>query len=147
VRILQFVAVVLTALALAPSGAHFFELPNKIGLAQQPYFVVQTIYRGWALFGILIFAAIGANLLLALMLRRRDKPFWWALGAGLMLTGTLLIFFGWTYPANQATHNWTVVAANWERLRTQWELSHAANAILTFVALCCTIWSAVRLPD
>jgi hypothetical protein len=40
---------VLTALALVPAGAHLFELPNKIGLSQDRYFIVQSIYRGWAL--------------------------------------------------------------------------------------------------
>ena len=36
---------ILTALALVPAGAHLFELPNKIGLAQDQYFIVQSIYR------------------------------------------------------------------------------------------------------
>ena len=61
-------------LALVPGGAHLLELPNKISLPEQQYFVVQSIYRGWALCGIVIFAAIGANLLAALMLRRRGRP-------------------------------------------------------------------------
>ena len=61
-RVLQFLAVILTALALLPGGAHLFELPNKTGLSQERYFVVQSIYRGWAFFGIAIFAAIAANL-------------------------------------------------------------------------------------
>ena len=52
----------LTALALVPAGAHLFELPNKIGLDQEPYFIVQGIYRGWALFGIVLFGALAANL-------------------------------------------------------------------------------------
>jgi hypothetical protein len=42
----------LTAPALVPVGAHLFELPNKIGLSEEHYFLVQSIYRGWALFGI-----------------------------------------------------------------------------------------------
>src|SRR5690606_16447499 len=54
----QFLAIMLTALALVPAGAHFFELPNKIGLAEDDYFVVQNIYRGWALFGIVLFGAL-----------------------------------------------------------------------------------------
>jgi hypothetical protein len=40
----RFLAVILTALALVPAGAHFFELPNKIGLSQEEYFTVQRIY-------------------------------------------------------------------------------------------------------
>jgi hypothetical protein len=56
-KVVQFFAVILTALALVPAGAHFFELPNKIELAQDHYFIVQNIYRGWALFGIVVVPA------------------------------------------------------------------------------------------
>jgi hypothetical protein len=136
-RLLQFIAVVLTALAFVPGGAHLFELPNKIGLSERHYFFVQSIYRGWALFGTVIIAAIAANLLAAATSWHKGRPFWPSLAAGLILAATLLVFFEWTYPANQATNNWTVLTADWETLRTQWELSHAANAILTFIALCC----------
>ncbi len=45
-RLVQFVAVMLTALELVPTGAHFFELPHKIAMTQQQYFTVQQIDRG-----------------------------------------------------------------------------------------------------
>jgi Zn-dependent membrane protease YugP len=108
---------------------------------------VQSIYRGWALFGIVIIAAMAANLALTLMLWRRRGPFWPSLAAGLILAATLLVFFVWTHPANQATSNWTMVTADRERLRAQWEWSHAANAVLNFIALCCASASAVALRD
>src|SRR3546814_2690209 len=57
-RVMQFAAIVLTALALVPAGAHYFELWNKIDLSQEHYFVVQGIYRGWALFGFVLLPAI-----------------------------------------------------------------------------------------
>jgi hypothetical protein len=135
-EVVQFLALVLTALALVPSGAHLFALPNKIGLAQDQYFVVQNIYRGWALFGIVLFGALIANLALALLLRGRGPPFILALVAFFCIALSLAIFFIWTYPANQATDNWTTIPANWEQLRWQWEYSHAANAVITFVAFC-----------
>jgi hypothetical protein len=94
-KLVQFLALILTALALVPSGAHLFELPNKIGLTQEQYFTVQAIYRGWALFGIVLIPAAAANLLLAIVARRERKPFWLALTAGLCLAGTLAIFFAW----------------------------------------------------
>ncbi len=144
---LRFFSVILTALAFVPGGAHLFELPNKIGLSQERYVVVQSIYRGWALFGVVIFAAIGANLLLGVKQWRGGKSYRLTLTAGLPLVATLAVFFGWTYPANQATANWTAVPADWERLRTQWEFSHAANAVLTFAALCCAALSAAVLRD
>ena len=132
----RFAAIVLTALALVPTGAHFFELPNKIGLDADRYFVVQGIYRGWALFGIVLISAVVANLVAAVGLRGQRGPFRLALAACLLMAATLGIFFAWTFPANQATANWTIAPENWQALRTQWEFSHACNAVLTFLALC-----------
>jgi hypothetical protein len=31
------------------------------------------------------------------------------------------------------------VTPNWVELRTQWEYSHAGNAVMTFFALCCAV--------
>jgi hypothetical protein len=141
----HFAAVMLTALALAPGLAHLFALPNKISLAQEPYFVVQGIYRGWALLGIVLFAALFANAILTYLLGRAGEPTVLPLIATFCLAFNIAIFFIWTFPANQATDNWTTVPENWMALRTQWEYSHAVNAGLTFVALCATAWSAVSV--
>jgi hypothetical protein len=143
----QFIAAMLTALALVPTGAHLFEMPNKIGLPQQQYFIVQQIYRGWALFGTVLIAAIVVNLALAALLRRRGRRFWPSLVAGLLLALTLAIFVGWTYPANQGTANWTIAPAGWQALRRQWEWSHAANAVLTFAALGFAVLPIIRTRD
>ena len=146
-RVAQFLAIVLTALALVPAGAHLFELPNKIGLPEHDYFVVQNIYRGWALFGIVLFGALAANLALAILVRRQRAPFCLVVAAFLLVAATLAIFFTWTYPANQATSNWTVVPANWQELRSRWEYAHATNAALTFLALCALAWSVLLTRD
>jgi uncharacterized membrane protein len=146
-RVAQFLAVVLTALALVPAGAHLFALPNKIFLSQEQYFVVQGIYRGWALFGVVLIGALVVNLVLALMLRRRRGPFWLALAAFICVAGSLAVFFTWTYPANQATSNWTFAPENWRELRTQWEYAHAAGAVLTLIALCCVTLSVLTMRD
>lgn len=129
-------ASILTALALVPSGAHLFALPNKLGLAAEQYMVVQGIYSGWSLFGLVLIPAILATLASALMLRRRKgPPFAWATLSFLCMAGSLVIFFVWTYPANLATDNWTTMPPNWAALRDQWEYSHAANALMTFMAV------------
>ena len=145
-RLLRFLSVVLTALAFVPAGAHLFELPNKIGLPRDAYFVAQGLYRGWALFGFVLFGALAMNLGLAAALRRRRAPAaatWAAFAAGLLIVLVLAVFFAWTYPANLATENWTLMPPNWEALRRQWEYSHAANAGLTFLALCAVVLSVV----
>ncbi len=53
----------------------------------------------------------------------------------LCIAATQVIFWLLTFPANKATHNLTVLPEGWETLRYQWEYSHAASAILNFVAL------------
>jgi hypothetical protein len=147
-KVVQFLAVVLTALALVPGGAHAFALLNKIDLTAERYFIVQSIYRGWALFGIVLIGAVLADLALTLMLRRRGgAPFVLALLGFCGVALTLVIFFVWTYPANQATGNWTTVADNWQQLRRQWEYSHAVNAVITFLALCSITSSVVMTRE
>lgn len=143
IRIIQFLAIVLSALALVPAGAHLAALPNKISLSQAEYFTVQGIYRGWAVLGWLWPSALIANALLAICARSQPWPFWLAVLAALCFVLMLAVVVLWTLPANQATDNWTVVPGNWETLRWQWEYSHAANTAIAFVALCLTTGSAL----
>jgi hypothetical protein len=42
-----FVALLATALALGGALAHALELPNKIGMVREHYFIVQRAYDGW----------------------------------------------------------------------------------------------------
>jgi hypothetical protein len=147
-RVVQFLAVVLTALALVPGGAHLFALLNKIDLGAEQYFIVQNIYRGWAWFGVVLFGALLADLALALMLRSRGgAAFALALVGFCGVALTLVVFFLWTYPANQATGNWTTIPDHWEQLRRQWEYSHAFNAVITLLALCSVTLSVVMTPE
>ena len=143
VRIVQFLAIVVSALALVPAGAHLAALPNKIGLLEADYFTVQGIYRGWVVLGWLWPAALALNAGLAILVRSQTEPFWLALLAALCFALMLLIFLLWTQPANQATENWTTVPTNWETLRRQWEYSHAANTAIVFAALCLATLSAL----
>jgi hypothetical protein len=135
-KTLQFLALVLTALALVPEGAHLLAYANKIDLPERDYFVTQGIYRGWALLGILLIGAMLANLLLAVFLRGQGGAFTGAVIAFLCIAATLAIFFSVTFPANQVTNNWTEAPPNWQELRAQWEVSHAVNAVITFIGFC-----------
>lgn len=141
----QLLAVLLTALALVPAGAHLFELPNKIGLPRDAYFAAQGLYRGWALFGFAWFGALAANAALAVALwrRRRAAAARWAFAAASLVALGLAVFFAWTRPANLATEDWTRAPTDWEALRSRWEYSHAANAGLLFLALCAAVLSVL----
>jgi hypothetical protein len=131
-----FLAIIFTALALIPGGAHVFEFANKMRLDQRDYFVAQSLYRGWQLVGVLVIAALAANIWAAL-LHRGESAFWWFLSAAAIIAATLVVFFGWTFPVNKKTAMWTVQPDDWRALRIKWEASHAVNAGLTLLALGC----------
>jgi hypothetical protein len=135
-RIVAVLTLVFTALALVPYGAHLFALPNKIVMTQEQYFVAQLAYRNWALLAVILFPAMALNVALAWLLRGERPAFALAVAACVCMAATLPIFFAWTYPANVATSNWTITLDNWATLRTQWEYSHAFNAVLNFLAFC-----------
>ncbi|MGR4863800.1 hypothetical protein [Caulobacter sp. LARHSG274] len=134
--VVQFAAILLTALALVPSGAHALALRNKIKMPQERYFAAQQIYRGWALTGIAPAAAVVVDLCLAYLVRDRPVAAWFSLTGGLCLAATLLIFFVRIWPANQATDDWVSTPPEWPDLRRRWEYGHAVSAGLILVGLC-----------
>lgn len=137
--LLRLSALALTALVLVPNGAHFFELPGKMQLGRDAYFTVQSIYAGWAWFGVPIFAAIGLNGALSFAERRHDPTAAAAAAvAAALIAISLAIFFAFVFPGNQATANWTSVPDDWQALRMRWEYGHATNAIVSFAALIAT---------
>src|SRR5918994_7252414 len=93
---LKVLTLAITALILVPSAAHLFELPGKIDLDRDAYFTVQGIYRGWSLFGVPIVAAILANSVLFVRLRRQNPgAARSALIAAGLIAASLVIFFTW----------------------------------------------------
>ena len=144
-RILAFLAVLLTAMALVPGGAHVFAMANKLAMPQDAYFAAQAAYRGWSLLGAVIIAALAVDLAFAVLLHQRQQPSGLAFAGFLCLALSLLAFFVWTWPANQATADWTTVPADWETVRRQWEYGHAAAAALTFAAFAAIVAAALRI--
>jgi hypothetical protein len=142
-KTLYFLSLLFAALALAPAMAHVLELPNKIALPRGEYLIVQQIYRGWALLGFVVAGALLSTLILTIMLRQQRWAFRFSLLAFLCIVGTQVVFWTYTQPANQATHNWTMLPEHWETLRQQWEYSHATSAGLNLVALMALIVSVL----
>ncbi|MGE0746338.1 MAG: hypothetical protein AB7K86_13860 [Rhodospirillales bacterium] len=142
----RFAAVLLTGLYMVPALAHAMELPHKIGMAGPDYLVVQQIYRGWSLSGVVAVAALAATAALAAIVRRRRRAFRLALASFLCLAGALAVFFAFTYPVNQATANWTMLPDGWQALRARWEYAHAGGAMLNLAAFAAAIGAAVASP-
>jgi hypothetical protein len=140
----RFLAIVVTGLALIAPAAHLFELPGKIHMSGDDYFVVQRIYLGWWMVGLLLPAAFLANLALAAVVRHDTPAFLFAIAAAALVAVNLAIFIVWTQPVNTITENWAVRPENWQALRQQWEYSHAVNAGVTFLAFCAATIAALR---
>ena len=137
----RFLALLFVALALGPSLPHVHELKNKIGIPREEYLVVQQIYRGWALLAFVVVGEFVSTLALAIAVRRHENEFAAAFSALLCVVAAQAVFWTLTFPANQATQNWTVLPENWIALRNQWEYSHAAAALLNLTAFCAVLVS------
>ena len=136
---MRFLAVIITGLSLIAPAAHAFELLNKIGLPKAEYFIVQQIYSGWWIVGLLLPLAFLADVGNAITLRDNRTSMMVSIAAAALIALNLIIFMLFTQPANAATQNWTVQPENWEALRLQWEYSHAVNAAVNFLAFCCRV--------
>jgi hypothetical protein len=141
--VVMFIALLATALAMAAGLAHALELPNKITLARDEYFIVQNIYRGWDRLAYLLAVELAAMLVVAVRARRTPRVFVPAITAIACLVAAQAIFWIWTFPANAATTNWTTIPDGWEALRVQWEYSHLAGAGFQVLALCALIMAAL----
>src|SRR5690606_9153108 len=113
----------------------------------EEYLIVQQIYRGWSLLGIVIVAALLSAAGVTLSKRRSGAPFYLALTATLCIALSLVVFFSVTFPTNTATNNWTILPAEWEDLRRRWEYSHAVGALLYLVALASLVLSILVARD
>ncbi|MCM0678495.1 hypothetical protein NCC78_28035 [Micromonospora phytophila] len=135
VRLLEFLSILTTALALVPAGAHLIELPAKVRLTADEYLVVQKIYRGWELAGIVVIASIASTAALAVMVHPEPAVFALAATALGCLLMTQVVFWTRIFPVNRRTEQWTSLPAEWTQLRRRWEYGHAANALLSVAAL------------
>jgi hypothetical protein len=134
-QVIEFAAVITTALALVPGMAHVLELPNKIHMRREDYLTAQRLYRGWQFVGIAVVAALISTILLLSVSTADQQPF--ALVAVVAVVATQVLFWVFTFPVNRRTRNWTHAPGDWEALRKRWEYSHASAAAFNLVALVC----------
>ncbi len=135
-NIVFFVALLASAMVLGPAFAHVMELPNKIDLPRDEYFTVQKIYRGWSQIGWVLVVQVAALVVAAIQERSDRRVMLLTVLALACVVAAQGLFWTFTYPANVATANWTVMPDDWERLRLRWELSHAAGALLQLLGFC-----------
>jgi hypothetical protein len=137
-------AIAVSLMYMAPALAHLLELPRKMALDSAAYFTVQQIYAGWSLFGLVLAAQLALLLWLAFAVRREPGIFPLVCAALVSLAAAQALFWLFTYPANGATRNWTMVPDNWQALRRNWEYSHAAGALLQLAGFFALLTAAMK---
>ncbi|TPK95882.1 DUF1772 domain-containing protein [Mesorhizobium sp. B2-4-16] len=153
---LEVLTVILVAGAMAMALAHALELPGKLRLGRQDYFVVQRIYYPGFTIGGGIAEVGGIAATLALMLTSGSPSrFWLIAGALVALLVMQLVFWFMTQPVNKHWLQEVELTApakrffaaegsdgvplppaqEWKALRNRWELSHVIRAALAMLSL------------
>ena len=145
--VFRFLGIILTAVAMSGAFAHLLSMTSKLAMPETAYLAAQQAYQRWDMLAIPTACALVLTLVQAQLLRMRGKAILLTGVAAVCMMLSLVVFFLFTFPANQATDNWTVLPQGWETLRKQWEYSHAAGAILWFTALCSLVLSALLDRD
>ena len=145
-QIVRFFSLLFVGLALAPGLAHVLQMPHKMDLSGDDYLRVQQLYAGWAWLGLVVMAALVSTCVLTVLVRQRMRQFALACIALGSVFVTEVIFWMFTFPVNQETHNWTTLPVNWMTLRERWEYSHATAAVfdlIAFVAVVLAVLAAI----
>src|SRR5687767_15464534 len=97
--LVSFGAILFSGLALIPAAAHAMELPNKLSLARDEYFVAQKLYRGWQLVAPIVgLALLSTGMLLAQARTVNPRSEAAAIVAFLCLAATQVVFWAFTFP-------------------------------------------------
>ena len=138
-----FLGLIISAVAMGAALAHALELPNKIAMPRDDYFVTQQAYRGWSQLAWILIAQLASLIWIANIYRHQPTVLWPVLIAIGCLVGAQALFWAFTFPANRATRNWTWIPDDWEKVRQQWEYSHAGGAAFQMVGLAALIVAAL----
>jgi magnesium-transporting ATPase (P-type) len=130
---IRFTTILFAAITLSTLMTHLLELRVKINLSKEDYQTVQRIYTGWQWLEIFEIGTILLILMWTIIYRKVKSIYPLLLLACICFIISLAIFFLFTFPANQATHNWTNLPAHWNELRSTWEYSNVVRALLSLI--------------
>lgn len=145
----RLLTLMLVALSMSVAMAHLLELPAKMTFDGALWLtLLQQLYPpGFGTAGSTAEAgAVISAVVLAFLLRHRRPAFGWTLAAALCVLAAHAAFWIWVAPVNAALLPLTpqTLPADWERLRSQWEYTHALRAVLQGLALAALVVSILR---
>ncbi len=143
----RLLTIVLVALSLAPALGHLLELPAKMTYDGTLWVTLQqTLYGAFGTVGgAFEIGAVITTVVLAILVRHRRPAFGWTLFAAVCMVAMHAAFWIWLAPVNStiAAISLDALPANWMDLRSQWEYTHAARAIIQIIALAALVFSVL----
>jgi hypothetical protein len=161
--VLQAAAILLVAAAMALALAHALELPGKLRLTKDEYFIVQAIYYpGFTIAGLSEPVGLLAILVLLFFLPAGSLAFWLTLAAFVVLLTMHAAYWVLTHPVNSfwvpgfrpsrlgstffgfdpLGRRRAMDSPDWTVLRYRWEFSHVVRGILGLVGLALLVVAA-----
>lgn len=146
-RTWRFVSIYLTAITLSLTFCHLLEMPRKMQYGEALYMAVQhSLYLYFAWIG--AFAEVSAVLflvVLSFLVWKRKLASFLTLLATVCVGAGLAVWFAVVSPANAQMAQWSSVPlpTNWSDVRRQWELGHAASAVLDLIGFGSLVASAI----
>ena len=133
----RFAGIYLTAITLSLTFCHLLEMPGKMKYDEALYMSVQhSLYFHFAWVGAVAeVGAVVSLIVLSFLVRKRSVIFYPTLVATICVAGGLALWFAFVSPANGMMAQWHGVPLppNWVAVRRQWELGHAASAVLDLI--------------
>lgn len=147
VRTWRWLTIMLTALSLVPALAHLLEMPAKMTYDGALWLrLQQTLYGAFGTFGAAFeVGAVVTAIVLVILVRDRRPAFGWTLLGAMCVVAAHVAFWIWLAPVNAtiaATAPGTL-PADWMGLRSRWEYTHAARAVLQIIALGALVFSVL----
>lgn len=147
IRNWRLLTIMLSALSLGPALGHLLELPAKMSYAGSMWLAVsQTLYASFGTVGATFeVSAVIAAFVLSFLVRKRWPAVGWTLFGAICLTASHAAFWIWLAPVNAtiATLTTDALPTDWMALRSQWEYTHAARALLQGIGLGALVFSVL----
>jgi hypothetical protein len=142
-RPVQFIALLLSCLALSTTSAHVLEYPQKISLDIETYTIINAeLYKYFAIVGgLYCIGALLASLWLAVMARKEKRVFRWSLAGFIFHTAWLVSWLTMVQPVNSRVEGAMKISIQsastvWSAYRMQWEWGHITGFVFHLAAFC-----------
>lgn len=147
VRIWRFLTLMFTALDMAMAFCHLLQLPPRMRYDGALWRRTQSMYQffGPPVGATLEGGALLSTIILSFLVRRRPLASRWTLAGTLFFAASQALWWIWVAPVNAKMVNWRPesLPQGWQRLRMQWEYTHAGRAVLMIIGFGALLYSTL----